>query len=198
MLMQMCLSSICVGIGTCRGRAAAQLMSCISCYSDFCQEFPCSAFEDVMTGGLGVSAVTALISLLVFRAERFCWEVPLLSSSFCTKSICKDRPGGSILQEAALLQLASIQPQLSQSAEKKKHEHSPYRALTKALWGSWNRPCSVGISVWASITRFGVFYSRPAQSFAIKLAKTNEQGTYYYFYILWREIQQALVVHRNG
>lgn len=138
MLMQMCLPSICVGVGTCRGRAAAQLMSCISCYSDFCQEFPCSAFEDVMTGGLGVSAVTALISLLVFRAERFCWEVPLLSSSFCTKSICKDRPGGSILQEAALLQLASIQPQLSQSAEKKN--------MNTALTGLWPKP-SEGLEI---------------------------------------------------
>lgn len=70
----------------------------------------------------------------------------------------------------------------------KKHEHSPYRASTKALWGSWNRLHFVGISMWASITRFGVFYSRPAQSFAKRLTKTNEQGTYYYFYILRREI----------
>lgn len=71
--------SICDGIWTCRRRVTgAQLMCGFSCYSDFCQEFPCFACGDVMTGGLGVSAFTVLISLLVFCAERFCWEVSVL------------------------------------------------------------------------------------------------------------------------
>lgn len=55
---------------------------------------------------------------------------------------------------------------------REKHECSPYRTSTKALWGFANSPCVVGISLWLFIMRSGIFYSRPAQNFVTRFTKT--------------------------
>lgn len=114
---------ICDGIWTWRRRVTgAQLMYGISCYSDFCQEFPCFACRDVDDRTIG----SICSHCLYFPAGFLCGEI-LLRSTGCllllfhkvlNASAYKDRLGGSILQESALLQLASVQPQFSQNAEK--------------------------------------------------------------------------------
>lgn len=150
----MCIPSYLWWIWTHRERAAgAQLMSDISHYSDFCQEFPCFAFRHVMTGRLGVTLVTALISLLVFCAKRCCWETSFLLSSFSTKFVCEDGFGRNALQESSLLQLASVQPQFSQYAQKAiSTAHIGFNQSTPRVWKQslccWDYSTGLHYKVW--------------------------------------------------
>lgn len=151
----MCVPSYLRWIWTHRGRAAgARLMCDISHYSEFCQEFPCFAFRHVMTGRLGVTLVTALISLLVFWEKRCCWETSFLFSSFSTTFVCKDGFGGNVLQELALLQLASVQPQFSQCAEKAMSTaHTGFNWSTPRVWKQslccWDYNMGLHYKVWS-------------------------------------------------
>lgn len=151
----MCVPSYLWWIWTHRGRAAGTRLMCdISHYSEFCQEFPCFAFRHVMTGRLGVTLVTALISLLVFWEKRCCWETSFLFSSFSTTFVCKDGFGGNVLQELALLQLASVQPQFSQCAEKAMSTaHTGFNRSTPRVWKQslcfWDYNMGLHYKVWS-------------------------------------------------
>lgn len=96
----------------------------------------------------------------------------LLFHKVLNGSTHKNRLGRNVLQESALLQLASVQLHFSQNAEKSMSAAHTGLHLKFDLWGSANSPCVIGISLWFFIIDSGMFYSRPAPSFVTRFIKT--------------------------
>ena len=102
---------------------------------------------------------------------RSIWPLCFLFHKVLNGTTQKDRLGGSILQESAFLQLASVQPQFSQNAQK---------SMSTAHTGLQPKPSEClqtvpvffGISLWFFIMGSGIFYSKPVHNFVTRFTKT--------------------------